>query len=212
MVITDPSIRNINSNSAIYCVLSVSIPVIVNQSSTRLLVSPTMTNTPLTGAALIEKVRDMAGAAKSDLARACGYFTIKKDGTERINFTEMYEALLHAQGLDITPTKPPTTGGGKAGRSLSYTTTIQGNNNLLVGKAYTIPLGFVPGDVFSIQAEGDTIMLTKVKDSADVPAEAMAKRPGRKSKSIEAAVEMEEAAAPAQATSEDWSEQESLAV
>lgn len=154
----------------------------------------------------------MAGSAKSDLARACGYVTTKKDGTERINFTQMYEALMAAQGLDLTPTKPPTTGSGKAGRSLSYTTSIQGNNNLLVGKAYTMPLGFKPGDVFSIQAEGDTIMLTKVKDAEEVPAEEIAKRPGRKRKSIEAAVEQEEAAAPAKATQEDWSEQEAMAV
>lgn len=171
-----------------------------------------MTNTPLTGAALIEKAREMSTAAKSDLARACGYVSIKKDGTERINFTQMYEALIAAQGLELAPAKSPTTGTGRAGRSLSYTTTIQGNNNLLVGKAYTMPLGFKPGDVFSIEADGDVITLTKVKDATEVPAEEAAKRPGRKRKSIEAAVSMEESAAPTKAAQEDWSEQEAMAV
>ncbi len=42
-------------------------------------------------------------------------------------------------------------GTGKAGRKLSYTTKIQFNGNLLVGKAYTAILDLKPGDEFEIK-------------------------------------------------------------
>jgi len=42
-------------------------------------------------------------------------------------------------------------GKGKAGRKLSYTATVQGNGNLLVGKAYTAMLDLQPGDEFEIK-------------------------------------------------------------
>jgi hypothetical protein len=40
---------------------------------------------------------------------------------------------------------------GKAGRKLSYVATVQGNGNLLVGKAYTAMLDLHPGDEFEIK-------------------------------------------------------------
>ena len=42
-------------------------------------------------------------------------------------------------------------GRGKGGRSLSYVATVQGNGNLLVGKAYTAVLDLLPGDEFEIK-------------------------------------------------------------
>ena len=58
----------------------------------------------------------------------------KKDGSEQVKFTAFYEALLEAKGLSFS------TGGsgvGKGGRKLSYKAVVQGNGNLLIGKAYT---------------------------------------------------------------------------
>jgi hypothetical protein len=45
----------------------------------------------------------------------------------------------------------PSGGRGKGGRSLSYVATVQGNGNLLVGKAYTAVLDLQPGDEFEIK-------------------------------------------------------------
>jgi hypothetical protein len=73
----------------------------------------------------------------------------KKDGTERLNFTAFYEALLEAKGVSLGDAGG--TGKGKAGRSLSYVATVQGNGNLLVGKAYTALLELNPGDEFEIK-------------------------------------------------------------
>ena len=115
-----------------------------------------------------------------------------------------YEALMEAQGLTITPTKPPT--GGAPGRKLSYTTRVQFNNNLLVGKAYTLMHHYQPGDEFEIHMSENEIRLVKIADAAEMPAEE-AKPSGRKrSKSIEAAVAEQEAGMPMEAP-EEWNQE-----
>lgn len=105
--------------------------------------------TKLTGADLLSLVKEMGDASKSDLVRAAGYVSIKKDGTERLNFTAFYEALLEAKGIGLgAPTK---VGDGRRGRAPGYAITVQFNGNLLVGKAYTAQLGLKPGDQFRIK-------------------------------------------------------------
>ena len=102
----------------------------------------------LTGSDLLSKVKELGDVSKSDLVRSCGYVSNKKDGSERLNFTAFYEALLEAKGLSIGGGGGGT---GKGGRKLSYVATVQGNGNLLVGKAYTALLGLEPGDEFEIK-------------------------------------------------------------
>ncbi|MFM7361925.1 MAG: AbrB family transcriptional regulator [Cyanobium sp.] len=103
----------------------------------------------LTGSDLLARVKELGDVSKSELVKGCGYVSTKKDGAERLNFTAFYEALLEAKGLNLGE------GGGnvrgKAGRKLSYVATVQGNGNLLVGKAYTAMLGLQPGDEFEIK-------------------------------------------------------------
>ena len=102
----------------------------------------------LTGSELLAKVKEMSDASKSDLVRSCGYVSSKKDGGDRLNFTAFYEALLEAKGLSLGS---DGVGRGKGGRKLSYTATVQGNGNLLIGKAYTAMLDLKPGDEFEIK-------------------------------------------------------------
>jgi hypothetical protein len=112
----------------------------------------------LTGSELLTKVKDLGDASKSDLVRSCGYVSTKKDGTERLNFTAFYEALLEAKGMTIG-------GGGsgkRPGRQIGYVTRIQFNGNLLVGKAYTAQLGLKPGDEFEIKLGKKQIRLVPV--------------------------------------------------
>ena len=103
----------------------------------------------LTGSDLLAKVKELGDASKSDLVRGCGYVSTKKDGTERLNFTAFYEALLEAKGVSLGESGGK--GVGKAGRKLSYVATVQGNGNLLIGKAYTALLDLKPGDEFEIK-------------------------------------------------------------
>ena len=102
----------------------------------------------LTGSELLAKVKELGDVSKSELVRECGYVSTKKDGTERLNFTAFYEALLGAKGVSLGA---DTAGRGKGGRSLSYVATVQGNGNLLVGNAYTAVLDLLPGDEFEIK-------------------------------------------------------------
>ena len=102
----------------------------------------------LTGSELLAKVKELGNASKSELVRKCGYLSTKKDGGERLNFTAFYEALLDAKGLSMGSDGASR---GKAGRKLSYVATVQGNGNLLVGKAYTAMLDLQPGDEFEIK-------------------------------------------------------------
>jgi hypothetical protein len=103
----------------------------------------------LTGSELLAKVKELGDGSKSELVRECGYVSSKKDGGERLNFTAFYEALLEAKGVSLGD--GGGRGVGKAGRKLSYIATVQGNGNLLVGKAYTALLGLEPGDEFEIK-------------------------------------------------------------
>jgi hypothetical protein len=103
----------------------------------------------LTGSDLLTKVKELGDVSKSDLVRACGYVSDKKDGGERLNFTAFYEALLEAKGVNLGA--GGGAGVGKGGRKLSYVATVQGNGNLLIGKAYTAMLDLKPGDEFEIK-------------------------------------------------------------
>ena len=102
----------------------------------------------ITGSELLAKVKEMGDVSKSELVRECGYVSTKKDGGERLNFTAFYEALLGAKGVSLGS---DSGGRGKGGRSLSYVATVQGNGNLLVGKAYTAMLDLITGDEFEIK-------------------------------------------------------------
>jgi len=103
----------------------------------------------LTGSDLLTKVKDLGDVSKSDIVRACGYVSTKKDGGERLNFTAFYEAVLEAKGISLGETG--SAGIGKGGRKLSYVATVQGNGNLLIGKAYTALLDLKSGDEFEIK-------------------------------------------------------------
>lgn len=116
----------------------------------------------LAGTELLAKVKELGDVNKSDLVRACGYVSTNKDGTERLNFTAFYEALLQAKGLEIGAKSTAN-----AGRKLSFNTKVQFNGNLMVGRAYTSLLDLQPGDEFEIKLGRRAITLRKIGSSVD---------------------------------------------
>ena len=122
----------------------------------------------LTGTDLLTKVKELGDVSKTDLATACGYVSTKKDGGQRVNFTAFYEALLNAKGIDLGV---GGAGIGKGGRKLSYTAKVQGNGNLLVGKAYTAILDLEPGAEFEIKLGKKAIRLIPVGGSEEEESE-----------------------------------------
>jgi len=121
----------------------------------------------LTGPDLLAKVKELGDVSKSDLVRACGYVSGKKDGCDRLNFTAFYEALLEAKGVSLGAGDGKGSGRGRPGRQLSYATKVQFNGNLMVGRAYTDLLDLKPGDAFEIKLGRKQIRLVPVGASDD---------------------------------------------
>ena len=119
----------------------------------------------LAGAELLAKVKELGDAPKTELAKGCGYIVTKKDGFEQVKFTKFYEALLEAKGLTFSTNA--FGGVGKGGRKLSYKAVVQGNGNLLIGKAYTAILELQPGDEYEIKLGRKQIRLVPVGGSEE---------------------------------------------
>jgi len=107
----------------------------------------------LTGTELLEKVRQLKDSSKSDIVRACGYLSIKQDGSERLNFTAFYEALLDAKGVDLGQPKSP-------GRSLTYKAKLHSDGKVIIGSAYTKKMKLDPDTVFDIEVGRTKVILT----------------------------------------------------
>lgn len=121
---------------------------------------------PLTGEELVEKVRELGNLSKEEKAKACGYFTVTKNGIERVNMMKFLNALIDAEGIELDST---SNGHGRGGRSASYRISVQSNGNLLIGSAYTKKMGLVSGDEFEITLGRKHIHLKQVgQDDADI--------------------------------------------
>lgn len=101
----------------------------------------------LVGEELIKKVKEIGNLSKEEKAKTCGYYTVNKNGVQRVNMMKFLNALIDAEGIDLDST---TNGNGHGGRSPSYRISVQSNGNLLIGAAYTKQLGLYPGDEFEI--------------------------------------------------------------
>ena len=104
----------------------------------------------LTGSELIAKTKELKGVSESEKVLACGYFSTSKNGKKRKNYNAYYKAIAEAQGYKSTG-ENDADAIGKGGRKLSYIATVQGNGNLLIGKAYTALLDLKAGDEFEIK-------------------------------------------------------------
>ena len=51
----------------------------------------------LFGNQLLNTVKSLPDADIKELARTCGYISTRKDGTQKLNFTDFYMALLQAK-------------------------------------------------------------------------------------------------------------------
>jgi len=119
---------------------------------------------PLVGEELLQKVKDLGSATKEDKARECGYFTETKNGVERVNMMKFLNALIDAEGIQLDS---KAVGSGRGGRSASYKITVQSNNNLLIGAAYTKLMGLQEGDVFEISLGRKHIHLKQIDKNGD---------------------------------------------
>jgi hypothetical protein len=102
---------------------------------------------PLTGEALLTKVKELEHLGKEEKAKECGYYTVTKNGVERVNMMKFLNALIDAEGIQLDGKQ---SNNGRGGRSASYRISVQSNGNLLIGSAYTKQMELRPGDEFEI--------------------------------------------------------------
>lgn len=114
---------------------------------------------PLTGEALLSKVKELDNLSKEDKAKECGYYTVTKNGVQRVNMMKFLNALIDAEGIELDGKQGSN---GRGGRSASYRITVQSNGNLLIGAAYTRQMDLQPGDEFEISLGRKHIHLRQV--------------------------------------------------
>lgn len=102
---------------------------------------------PLIGAPLLTRVRELEHLNKEEKAKECGYYTVTKNGVERVNMMKFLNALIDAEGIQLDGKQ---SNNGRGGRSASYRISVQSNGNLLIGSAYTKQMELKPGDEFEI--------------------------------------------------------------
>ena len=93
-----------------------------------------------------------------DGVKAIRYFSDRGIKTNCTLVFSAGQALLAAKGVDFGGASQT----GKGGRKLSFSTKIQFNGNLMVGKAYTGMLELKPGDEFEIKLGRKQIRLVPI--------------------------------------------------
>ena len=114
---------------------------------------------PLIGEELLKKVKELETISKDDKAKQCGYYTVTKNGIERVNMMKFLNALIDAEGIQLDSSPSAN---GRGGRSASYRISVQSNGNLLIGAAYTKQMYLQPGDEFVITLGKKHIRLRQV--------------------------------------------------
>ncbi|MBE9128328.1 MULTISPECIES: AbrB family transcriptional regulator [unclassified Coleofasciculus] len=114
--------------------------------------------TPLTGKALLQKVKELAHLPRRETAKRCGYYTETKNGQTRVNLTDFYDAVLGAKGVPLDPE------GAKDGRGRepTYRVSVHKNGQIVIGATYTQAMGLKPGDEFEIKLGYKHIHLKQV--------------------------------------------------
>jgi hypothetical protein len=116
------------------------------------------TANPLTGKALLQKVKELAHLPRRETAKRCGYYTITKNEQTRVNLTDFYDAVLAAKGV---PLDPEGTKDGR-GREPTYRVSVHKNGQIVIGATYTLAMGLKSGDEFEIKLGYKHIHLKQV--------------------------------------------------
>jgi hypothetical protein len=124
--------------------------------------TPAIAPTPLTGKALLSKLKELSDVPRRETAKQCGYFKILKNGKEQVNTTDFYDAVLEAKGISMTA-KAEKDG---RGREASYKATVHQNGQVIIGAAYTKEMGLKEGDEFTIKLGYKHIRLESTRLSA----------------------------------------------
>lgn len=118
---------------------------------------------PLTGKALLQKVKELSHLPRREKAKRCGYYTVGKNKQTRVNLADFFEALLEAKGTSLNAE------GSKDGRGRepTYRVSVHRNGQIVIGSTYTEKMGLKPGDEFEIKLGYKHIHLIQLDNSDD---------------------------------------------
>jgi AbrB family looped-hinge helix DNA binding protein len=122
---------------------------------------PTMA--PLTGKALLQKVKELSHLPRREKAKRCGYYTIGKNNQPRVNLADFFEALLEAKGTSLNA---EGTKDGR-GREPTYRVSVHKNGQIVIGSTYTEKMGLKPGDEFEIKLGYKHIHLIQISSNEE---------------------------------------------
>jgi AbrB family looped-hinge helix DNA binding protein len=109
----------------------------------------------LTGEALLKKVKELSHLPRREIARQCRYFSQGKDGQNRVNLTDFYDALLAAKGVPLTKDSRD--------RGPTFRVSVHKNGQIVIGSTYTELMGLQPGDEFEIKLGHKHIHLKQIE-------------------------------------------------
>ena len=118
---------------------------------------------PLTGKALLQKLKEIPQLSRRDKARECGYVSLTKDNQPRIDSGKFMNAVLAARGVSLEKESEKS----GRGREATYRTKVHQSGQILVGSAYTEKMGLKPGDEFEIKLGYKHIQLVQVGTEAE---------------------------------------------
>jgi hypothetical protein len=118
---------------------------------------------PLTGKALLQKLKELSHLSRSEKARECGYFSVGNGEKPRANIGGFISAVLAAKGISLD------TENGKdgRGREASYRVSVHKNGQMVIGAAYTQAMGLQVGDEFEIKLGYKHIHLKQIEDDGE---------------------------------------------
>jgi hypothetical protein len=119
----------------------------------------------LKGAELLAKIQEMGAASKTDIAIACGYVATKKDGSQRVLFTQYYEAIIEAKGVDLGT--PSANAGPRKGKPLGWNVAVSKTGVIPISAGYSALLGVEFGDRVSIERIDGGLLLRKATTEVD---------------------------------------------
>jgi hypothetical protein len=102
---------------------------------------------PLSGKALLQKVKELQHLSRREKARMCGYCSVTKSNQTRVNIGDFLNAVIEAKGI---PLSPEGIKDGR-GREATYRVSVHKNGQIVIGSTYTEDMGLTPGDEFEIK-------------------------------------------------------------
>ncbi len=97
---------------------------------------------PLTGKALLQKIKECSHLGMREQAKMCGYYS-----KNRVNLAEFYKAYVAAHGIPLDSEQSRD----RRGREPTYRVAVHKNGQIVIGATYTQEMGLNPGDEFEIK-------------------------------------------------------------